>query len=123
MVRDNFLLQLVHSPTRESNILDLLLTNIPRKVRDVCAFEDILESDHQLIHFHLSFIIEKKGPVKRQVYNWKKVYLNGLKDTILHTPWDIAFKKHCTDTYTHLTCTYTRIYTSVCTDCIYTYVV
>ena len=57
MVRDNILWQLVHSPRRGSNILDLLLTNIPRKVKDVCAFEDILESDHRLIHFHLFFII------------------------------------------------------------------
>ena len=112
MVGDNFLWELVHFPTRGSNIIDLLLTNILRIVKDICTFEDILESYHRLIHLHFSFIIEKKGPVKRQVYNCKKVDLNDLKDTVMHTPWDIAFKKYCTDTYTHLTCTYTRIYTS-----------
>ena len=66
MVRDNFLWQLVDSPTRGSSILDLLLTNIPYKVKDVCVIEDNLESDHKLIDFHLTFIY-KKRPVKRQV--------------------------------------------------------
>ena len=42
MVRINFLWQLAHFPTRESNVIDLLLTNIPRKVRNVYAFGDIL---------------------------------------------------------------------------------
>lgn len=38
MVRDNFLWQMVESPTRGANILDLLLTNIPHKVRCLRIF-------------------------------------------------------------------------------------
>lgn len=61
-------------------------------MKDVCVFEDILESDHKLIDFRLNFTIKKKCPVKRQVYNWKRADLNGLKHAILHTPWDLAFE-------------------------------
>ncbi len=60
MVRDKFLWQMVEFPTRGANILDLLLTNIPHKVKDVCVFDDILKTDHKLIDFNLSFIINKK---------------------------------------------------------------
>ena len=91
MVRDNFLWQMVEFPTRGANILDLLLTNIPHKVKDVCVFDDILKTDHKLIDFNLSFIINKKRPVKRIVYNWKKADISGLKQSISRTPWDLAF--------------------------------
>ena len=79
MVKDNFLWQMVESPTRG--------TNIPHKVKAVCVFDDILKTDHKLIDFNLSFIINKKRPVKRIVYNWKKADLSGLKQSISHTPW------------------------------------
>ena len=87
MVRDNFLWQKVESPTRGANILALLLTNIPHKVKAVCVFDDILKTDHKLIDFNLSFIINKKRPVKRIVYNWKKADLSGLKK--FHIPLGI----------------------------------
>ena len=34
----------------------------------------------------------------KKVNNWKKADINGLKDTILHTPWDLTFKEDCIDT-------------------------
>ena len=49
MVRDNFLWQMVESPTCGANILDLLLTKIPHKVKAVCVFDDILKTDQKLI--------------------------------------------------------------------------
>ena len=61
-VRDNFLWQLIDSPTCGENILELLLTNIPHKVRNVCVFEDILKSNHNLVDFYLNFNIHKKPP-------------------------------------------------------------
>ena len=98
MVRDNFLWQMVESPTRGANILDLLLTNIPHKVKAVCVFDDILKTDHKLIDFNLSFIINKKRPVKRIVYNWKKADLSGPKQAISHTPWDLVFDEASVNT-------------------------
>ena len=51
-----------------------------------------------ITHFRLNVTIKKKCPVKKQVYNWKRADLNGLKHAILHTPWDFAFEENCIDT-------------------------
>ena len=89
---------MVESPTRGANILDLLLTNIPHKVKAVCVFDVIFKTNHKLIDFNLSFIINKKRPVKRIVYNWKKADLSGLKQSISQTPWDLAFDEASVNT-------------------------
>lgn len=66
------------------------LTNIPHKVKDVCLFDDIFKTDEKLIDFNLSFIINKKRPVKRIVYNWRKAEIRGLKQSILLHHWSLS---------------------------------
>lgn len=71
---------MVDFPTRNTNILDLILTNIPNKLHHIQGFEDILRTDHQLISFDVDLKIPKKPDVKRTVYNFKKANWEGLKD-------------------------------------------
>ncbi len=53
MVEDSFLTQLVTQPTRENNILDLVLVSDTDLVRD-CEVEEKLDgSNHNIIHFNV----------------------------------------------------------------------
>lgn len=79
------------SPTRNNNILDLVLTNIPDKVWDLHVFEDIISTDHKLISFTLDFNIPKKPITKRFVFNYKKANWTGLNEALQNTAWDLAF--------------------------------
>ena len=47
VIRDNFLCQMVDFPTRQNNILDLVLTNISSLTLTHQGFDDILHTDHQ----------------------------------------------------------------------------
>ena len=97
-IHDNqFLWQLIDVPTRDYNILDLVLTNIPHKFRNIEVFQDIIKTDHTLIEFSLDFNIAKKPQIIRQVYNFKKADLHNLKATLAYTPWDIVFDESSID--------------------------
>ena len=92
-IKDHFLWQVVDSsfPTRQENLLDLVLTNIPHKIVDIEGFYDILDSDHKLIKFCIDLRIARTSQVKRQVYNFKKAYWSGLKRTLSLIDWDLCF--------------------------------
>ena len=73
VIKDHFLWQLIDFPTRNDNLLDLLLTNIPDKISNIKGFQDILNSDHQLIEFSMDLRIKSQKPhVKQRLYNFKK---------------------------------------------------
>ena len=46
LAHDNFLWQLIDQPKRGDNILDLLLTNFPDKVRYLEIFDDIINPSY-----------------------------------------------------------------------------
>ena len=78
-IKDHFLWQVIDFPTRNDNFLDLLLTNIPDKISNIKGFQDILNSDHQLIEFSMDLRIKRQPHIKRRLYNFKKADWNGLK--------------------------------------------
>ena len=73
-VKYNFLYQLGDFPTREDNILDLLLTNVTDKIVNDQGFEDILVTDHKHISFQIDLQIKKLAKVKRTIYNRKQLW-------------------------------------------------
>ena len=97
-VKDNFLWQLIDFPTRGENILDLLLTTIPTKLRHIHGFDDIISTDHKLINFELDLKIPKKPKTMRTVYNLKRADWPGLKQTLKCIPWDMCFVPNDVDT-------------------------
>ena len=86
LVRDNYLWQMIDFPTRNNNMLDLILTNIPEKISDIHGFDDILNTNHKLVSFALDFNIPKKFKTKRFVYNFKKANWDALKKCLLTPP-------------------------------------
>ena len=57
----NFLTQVVDKPTRDNNILDLVLTNVPNYVADIESTETRL-SDHNLVCAQLAFDARSNTP-------------------------------------------------------------
>ena len=53
-INRNFLTQVVNTPTRENNVLDIVLTNVPRYVTEVRVTPTPL-SDHHLVQLQLGF--------------------------------------------------------------------
>ena len=90
-IKDHFLWQVVDFPTRQENLLDLVLTNIPDKIVDIERFYDILDSDHKLIKFYIDLRIARTPQVKRQVCNFKKADWSDLKRTLSLIDWDLCF--------------------------------
>ena len=91
LIHDDYLRQLVDFPTRNENVLDLILSNAPEKVKEFHGFEDIISTDHKLISFTLDFNIPKKNKVKRNVFNYKRANWNALNEALVQIPWDLAF--------------------------------
>ena len=70
LVKDNYLWQLIDFPTRDKNILDLILTTIPTKVQHIHGFDDIICTDHKLISFELDLKVPKRSKIMCVVYNF-----------------------------------------------------
>ena len=90
-VKDNYLWQFVHFPTRNNNILDLILTNIPDKIHNLHGFNDIISTDHKLIGLDLDLRVPKKPDIKCSVYNFKRADWSSLNNSLQNTSWDQCF--------------------------------
>ena len=91
LVRDDFLHQLVLNPTRESSLLDLVLTNQPDLILDVTVIDNLPLSltDHDAVKFSLCAVDALQTPCKRSLYNYKKADLSLLVDTLSSIPWTV----------------------------------
>ena len=84
IIQDNFLTQFVDQPTREGNILDLVLTSNEDLIDNLYVGEPF--SDHKLVTFQLSNIPYVPRQTQRQVYSYKKAdwtHLKSLLETVL----------------------------------------
>ncbi len=97
MVNDNSLHQLVTTPTREQNILDLVLTNIPCNVGQVSVTEGIHGSDHEAVSFILKLASTRPNIPRRTVFNYKRADFAKLRETLSDIPWDICFLTNSVD--------------------------
>ncbi len=88
---DYFMSQLCLLPTRESNILDLLITNQPEQVSfmGVCDPSELgMSSDHKLIRFKYSMRSTTFTPNKRLVYDYRRTDFDKLRQRL--TDMDIC---------------------------------
>ena len=89
VIRDNFFTQLVNEPTRECNILDLVLTTSPEFVRELAVGEPF--SDHFCLTFFLSGSLPRPRKSKKLVYAYRKADWEHLKSLFSHTPLHCAY--------------------------------
>ena len=89
IVQDNFLTQLVNEPTRDSNILDLVLATSPDLITHLSVGEPF--SDHNYISFSLlgTPYIQRKS--QKLFYHYSKADWVHLRSLLSYIPWDCAF--------------------------------
>jgi hypothetical protein len=83
------LFQLVNSPTRGQNLLDLLFTTNEYLIDNITVTDDdsvCLKSDHKAITADINLNRKVKQSVKRMVYNYKKGDFNSLRATLMCLP-------------------------------------
>ena len=89
LVRDNYLHQMVVTPTRYQNLLDLVFTNQPDIVVGVQVVDNLPLTDHNAVWFILKVTTLPQTPCKRSLFHYKKADLTLLCDTLSHVPWHI----------------------------------
>ena len=68
---DNGLSQVNRFPsTDHGNILDLIACNFPEKISNLHTFEDVLETDHAILSFEISYPYAINKAVRREVFNF-----------------------------------------------------
>ena len=76
--------------TRNSNILDLVLTTVPDLVHSVSVSEGLLDSDHRSVSFFLNVNNTSIHKRPKYVLNLKNANLEELKKTLQNLPWATA---------------------------------
>ena len=85
IIQDFSYLQLVNSPTRDANLLDLILTTNEHIVSNIVVNENnsfSLHSDHRAITFDLKLRLHPKQSSERIVYNYSKADFEGLTNSL-----------------------------------------
>ena len=74
-------------------VLDLLMTTTQEFVKSIVCVHDEFLSDHLLtMKSCLSIPIKRLKSVKRVVYNYKKIDMVELRNSIRNVPWDLRFE-------------------------------
>ena len=91
---DSFgLSQKVQEPTRENNILDLVLVNEPFSVLNVSVLPPLSGSDHNCVSFEINVpTCPRSNPVAHGSsvyarYNWDKANIDGIRNALEFCDW------------------------------------
>jgi len=98
---------MVTTPTRKSNILDLVLTNEPNTVFDITIDSPFGNSDHHRVNFTLAFEqVTSKAPTTTEYgsesiagnkrYHWSNADFDGMSDYLSNYDWSNLFSTHLT---------------------------
>ena len=83
------LFQLINSPTRGQNVLDLLLTTNEYLIDHISVTDDdstCVKSDHKAITADIKHLKKVNKPIKRMVYNYKNGDFDTLRATLRCLP-------------------------------------
>ena len=86
-IDDNFLTQHVYEPTRNANILDLVMSTSEGMVNNLVIEENIVNSDHKLITFDLSVRTDYIS-TKQLVPDFRKARFDGYRSKFRTINWD-----------------------------------
>ena len=73
--------QIVTFPTRNSNTLDLFLTNRPGFINKCVSIPGL--SDHDGVSVESAIVANKTKPVRRKIFLWKRVNLDEMKQSCI----------------------------------------
>lgn len=101
------LFQLVTTPTRNNNLLDLLITDSPGYFMDIDTLDPIDDLDHRVIYGTFNIVTPKSHNIKRKVWLYDRANYERLNNLFLSTDWDDLFSSSpdidvITDNFTSL---------------------
>ncbi|CAG2212437.1 unnamed protein product [Mytilus edulis] len=79
-LEENCLTQIVKEPTRQDNILDLVLTTNPTSIENISVQDGM--SDHSIVITDINLKAKTKKQVPRKVYIYKKGNMNGINEQL-----------------------------------------
>jgi len=88
---DNFLVQVIDTPTREDTILDLMLTNTSELIGDIKTGGSLGYSDHALVEFTLLRDMGRVTSIVRTL-NSRKANFQVFKELVSMTPWEMVLR-------------------------------
>ena len=83
--------QLVTEPTRNSNILDLLITNREDLIQGSKVVDGIPGSDHESVQFGVNLTRKPLSRHKRRMYNFRKADFEAYRELLSKVPWTCCF--------------------------------
>lgn len=72
--------QVITSPTRGDNILDLLLTSHPDDVKSITVLPGL--SDHNLVHISMTLPLKKKSPTSKLIKDYKRADFDAMNNDL-----------------------------------------
>lgn len=92
-ILDNFLSQVVHEPTRDAALLDLILTSEESLVEEVRVDENLADSDHNIIRFSLKVVSEPKLQINNEkVLDFRNGSFTKFREMFNEIDWDKEFE-------------------------------
>jgi len=95
-IEDNFLSQVISTPTRGDVILDLVVTNASELVADVKIGGSLGCSDHALVELMLLREMEITKSIVRTL-NFRRANLQLFKEIVRRTPWETVLRDRGTE--------------------------
>ena len=83
--------QYVDEPTRENNILDLILCNSDNVVQNTSLLDPLSTSDHSMVCFNVSLCVSAV-PEREKFRMWKKCFYFGFERELERIQWSEIFK-------------------------------
>ena len=87
VILDNFWTQHVHLPTREGNILDLVISSEEGMVENLTVDEHLANSDHNMVNFCLVLVTQINNSSKKRLDFNKGDYVR-LREHLNETNWE-----------------------------------
>ncbi|OPJ66597.1 hypothetical protein AV530_016623 [Patagioenas fasciata monilis] len=90
-IENNFLSQVIDSPTRGDVILDLMVTNASELIVDIKIGDSLGCTDHVFMEFS---VLRDVGQEKSKVrtLNFRKANFQLFKELVNRTPWETALR-------------------------------
>ena len=82
--------QVVDFPTRETNLLDVFLTNRPSLIQECYPLPGI--SDHEMVYVDSDVSARYQRPIQRKIWLWSKADIPVLKQSMLQFSEDFTNK-------------------------------
>ena len=91
LIQEFNLQQLVTEPTRNSSILDLLITNREDLIQENEVVDGIPGSDHESVQFSINLAKKQLTRHRRLMYNFKKADFEAFGELLSKVPWNCCF--------------------------------